>query len=200
MVRAVPPVLDPVARDMGEHAGSGSAEDGVRVPAGLGARPAGRRGGVVQDPDSWLRAALHVRPHLNGQRAGQGFAGASLRPHGAGGHSVEFRDAGAGLRGVESDVNVGIVGNGENKFSMIGRARAYNAIRTVLQATRATTVVSGHSPLGGVDLWAEEIGQALGLALNIKAPKDLSWGGEYGYKARNLDIARSSDLVVVVAA
>ena len=40
----------------------------------------------------------------------------------------------------------------------------------------------------------------VGLALNIKAPKDLSWGGEYGYKARNLDIARSSDLVVVVAA
>lgn len=50
-----------------------------------------------------------------------------------------------------------------------------------------------------MDIWAEVVAGVLSKPTDIKAPRQQSWGGEYGYKARNLDIAKS-DLVCVVVA
>ncbi len=93
-------------------------------------------------------------------------------------------------------MRIGIVGHGEDKFTLETQVKAKQLIYTLLK--KGDTVVSGHSPVGGVDIWAEEIGRELECKLDIKSPQTHSWGGKYGYKERNLDIAGSSDIVHVI--
>lgn len=57
-------------------------------------------------------------------------------------------------------------------------------------------MVSGHCHLGGVDIWAEEVGALLGLELMIFPPREHNWSA--GYKPRNLQIASQSDKVYVI--
>ena len=38
----------------------------------------------------------------------------------------------------------------------------------------------------------------MGLELDIKFPRQLKWNAEYGYKQRNIDIAKSSDVLYVI--
>lgn len=47
-------------------------------------------------------------------------------------------------------------------------------------------------------MWAGEIAKELEIKLDIKAPKQHRWDGEYGFKQRNLDIARDSRVVHVI--
>lgn len=93
-------------------------------------------------------------------------------------------------------MKVGIVGHGEDKFTAKGRDRAEKFIESIL--TGAEAVVSGHSPVGGIDIWAEDIGRQMGLKLMIYEPRQHRWDAEYGYKKRNLDIASNSDIVFVI--
>ena len=97
-------------------------------------------------------------------------------------------------------MRVGIVGNGSDKFTAQGQEQARILIRELLSG--ATAMVSGHSPVGGIDIWAEEEAEALGIPLDLKVPEINSWNppGGYGYKARNLDIAHDSDVVHVILA
>ena len=95
-------------------------------------------------------------------------------------------------------MRLGIVGHAEEKFTPATRVAAMAAILELIKRHDAKTIVSGHSPMGGVDIYAEEIGRELGLELDIKTPRQNRWEGEYGFRARNLDIARCSDLVAVV--
>ena len=97
-------------------------------------------------------------------------------------------------------MKIGIVGNGADKFTTAGSVAARRVIREVLAYRRASAVGSGHSPMGGVDLWAEDAARELGLELIIHAPRNQTWSGPGGYRARNLEIARSSDEVHVVVA
>ena len=108
--------------------------------------------------------------------------------------------------------NVGIVGHDKNKFdertAPIARDMIYDIIIDALNHHPKVNVISGHSPMGGVDIWTEEIVEYIKkenpylpdneLTMIIKAPRQQSWDGTYGYKARNLDIARSSDIVHVI--
>ena len=103
---------------------------------------------------------------------------------------------------------IGIVGNGADKFTPEGEALAKKYIHALLTDkiieanlfhSHILTVRSGHSIMGGIDIWAEEIARSMGIGLDIKAPKTESWGGDYGYKARNLDIADSDEVEVIVA-
>lgn len=97
-------------------------------------------------------------------------------------------------------MNIGIIGNATDKFTVESAQRCKDTIRRLIQRTPEPTVVSGHCHLGGVDIWAEEIAKELGVPTLIFAPKDHSWAGPYGYKARNLDIAKNSDEVHVFVA
>lgn len=94
-------------------------------------------------------------------------------------------------------MKIGIVGNGADKFSDVGKTRALVLIRKLLDVPNAV-VVNGHSPLGGVDQWAEEIAEQMGAldAAYIFAPKVQSWA--QGYKPRNLEIATNSDALHVI--
>lgn len=96
---------------------------------------------------------------------------------------------------------VGIVGNGSDKFTELGELRARGIIRQILCDYEDPILVSGHSPVGGIDIWSEEVAEKLGVSMDIKTPKKNQWNppGEYGYKARNLDIAKSDVVHVVLA-
>lgn len=94
---------------------------------------------------------------------------------------------------------IGLVGNGTDKFTELGQERAREAIRHALEP--ATVMVSGHSPVGGIDIWSEEEAEKLGIDLELKVPEIHQWNPNgYGYKARNQDIAESSDSLYVILA
>jgi len=88
---------------------------------------------------------------------------------------------------------IGIVGSEAIKFTLETEAKAKEIIRSLLTAPGVTGVSSGACHLGGIDVWAEEIGKELGLELFIHPPKVHNW--EQGYKPRNLAIVRDSDEV-----
>lgn len=57
-------------------------------------------------------------------------------------------------------------------------------------------LVSGHCPLGGVDIWAEAVADELGIKKEIYPPEVNQWNDllhqgivKKGYKSRNIDIA-----------
>lgn len=93
-------------------------------------------------------------------------------------------------------MNLGIVGSEAAKFTSFTQEAARRIIRQLIMQTRAECVVSGHSPLGGIDIWAIQEAEQLGVQTLEYPPRQLSWSG--GYKARNLQIAQTSDLVVCI--
>jgi hypothetical protein len=95
-------------------------------------------------------------------------------------------------------MNVAIIGHGDNKFSQNTRSRVYKIIRRILADHPDATIISGHSPVGGIDIWAEKMAKALGYKTQIFAPKQKVWDAEYGFKQRNLDIAKHSDVIYVI--
>jgi hypothetical protein len=88
-------------------------------------------------------------------------------------------------------MRIGIVGAEAAKFTALGQERAKRAIRQILVIKGATEVISGGCHLGGIDIWAEEIGHELRLKVTVFKPKTLAW--DNGYKERNLIIAGNSD-------
>lgn len=86
---------------------------------------------------------------------------------------------------------VGIVGAEAAKFTPETEDEARQQIRRLIRG--AKLVVSGECHLGGVDIWAREEAEAAGIEFLPFPPKKLTWEG--GYKQRNLQIARSSDLL-----
>lgn len=95
-------------------------------------------------------------------------------------------------------MKIGIVGNGSDKFTEIGESRARNLICEIVEAYPDATFVSGASPMEGIDIWMEEITYGYDKEPDIKEPKQHQWNAEYGYKQRNLDIADSDVVVVIV--
>lgn len=100
-------------------------------------------------------------------------------------------------------MKIGIVGNGEDKFTEEGRRKAIDEIRNIFNNCdrgdgEALVLVSGHSPVGGIDIWAEDVADELGLGMDLKIPKQHTWDAQYGYKQRNIDIAKDSDELHVI--
>ena len=97
-------------------------------------------------------------------------------------------------------MKIGIIGHGTDKFTYQAELMAKATILYILKETlkkipigEKLIFVSGHSPVGGIDIWAEEIAKKLDLDLDLKIPKQHIWDAEYGFKQRNIDIAKSSD-------
>lgn len=94
-------------------------------------------------------------------------------------------------------MRAGIVGSGEDKFTPEGKREALNIIDSIME--EADVLVSGHSPIGGIDIWAEESARLYAVQLDLKVPEIHQWNPDgYGYKARNLDIAEDSDYLHVI--
>lgn len=92
-------------------------------------------------------------------------------------------------------MKVGIVGAEAAKFTPLTEQDARWAIRRWLRV--ASEVISGHSPLGGIDWWAIEEAELRGIPTREYPPAENTWEG--GFKPRNLQIARESDIVVCIA-
>lgn len=90
-------------------------------------------------------------------------------------------------------MTVGIVGSEAKKFTALGEKRARTTIREILSRPKVTRVVSGACHLGGIDIWAIEIGEELGKETEEFPPQHHSW--ESGYKLRNMKIVLASSEV-----
>ncbi len=90
---------------------------------------------------------------------------------------------------------IGIVGSEMAKFTSKTRDLAKAKIRELLSQPGVEAVCSGHCHLGGVDIFAEEIADELGLRKEIFPPDALAWPA---YRRRNLKIAMTSDQVYCI--
>lgn len=93
---------------------------------------------------------------------------------------------------------LGVVGHEQEKFTPDVEMRARAIIRAEIAIRNPTRIVSGGCHLGGVDVWAEEIANELGVPMTVYAPTKLAWSGKGGFKERNLRIANDADLVLCV--
>lgn len=91
---------------------------------------------------------------------------------------------------------IGIVGSEAAKFTLKGKEEAKSIINELISRPETIEVVSGGCHLGGVDIWTAEIGRQQGKLVTEFIPKTLSW--ETGYKIRNLQIAKHSDIVYCI--
>lgn len=91
---------------------------------------------------------------------------------------------------------VGIVGHEEAKFTPAYKEMARNTIAGILMDAGQMLVVSGACPLGGVDVWAIEIAEALGHLTLEFPPAVHNWAE--GFKPRNIHIAEASDILHVI--
>jgi hypothetical protein len=119
-------------------------------------------------------------------------------------------------------MNLGIVGHAQEKFTPRTEGLARDAIiEAILRHSKAkpiTRIISGRSPMGGVDLYAEDIAWQLRIPFLAHVPRVDGWHGDggppseeieetdgmkwrrewSGFRTRNLAIARDSDLVLSV--
>lgn len=103
------------------------------------------------------------------------------------------------------DYRIAIVGAEESKFTPPMKSYALDLIANILTSHtlsspyKTVTLISGHCHLGGVDIWAEEMAELLGIQTRIYAPKTFKWSE--GYRKRNLQIANDCDEIhnIVVA-
>jgi hypothetical protein len=69
---------------------------------------------------------------------------------------------------------IGLVGHGSDKFNertkSIARQLIYDILTNAEETYGNVCMVSGHSPAGGIDIWAEEIAMDLGMLLDLKIP------------------------------
>lgn len=93
-------------------------------------------------------------------------------------------------------MKLGIVGSEAAKFTPETRRKARAEIQRLLAEYAPTLVVSGHSPLGGIDIWAVQEAQRAGIPVVEYPPACRSW--QDGYRPRNLQIAEASDVVVCI--
>lgn len=93
-----------------------------------------------------------------------------------------------------------VVGHGADKFTAETEAAARKAIRGFAEGYAPTLVISGASPVGGIDHWAIEEAQALGIPVREYPPEVLAWDGldRTGFKQRNEAMAAAANLVHVV--
>lgn len=104
-------------------------------------------------------------------------------------------------------MRVGIVGSEAAKFTPETEEMARDKILELLTRPEVSAVVSGGCHLGGIDIWAEEVMEAINerdswmdpeairplKSTIVHVPKTLSWST--GYAPRNLKIATDSDEV-----
>ena len=93
---------------------------------------------------------------------------------------------------------LGIVGSAADKFTPETELKARQEVIKLLSSLGPLDcVVSGKCPEGGIDIWAIEEAEKLGIQTIEYPPKVFEW--ERGYKPRNIQIAKASDKVVCLS-
>jgi len=128
-------------------------------------------------------------------------------------------------------MKIAIVGASEYRWSEKQKEKVLRKIETILYAhgypqEPSLTMVSGHCPKGGVDIWAEEIADEFGIKKEIYTPEVNQWNSalrccacgqihtldtwiclgegssmfDYvkGYRERNIEIAKACDVLYCI--
>ena len=109
-------------------------------------------------------------------------------------------------------MKIGIVGAQEDKWSSEQKRICETKIRQILSVSRDAILVSGHCPLGGIDIWSEQIADSLGIKKEIHPAPAKQWNDVHyfsevehkslvlrGYRSRNIQIAEASDILYVIS-
>lgn len=94
--------------------------------------------------------------------------------------------------------SLAIVGHEAAKFTRDTEQIARIHIRDLFRVHNPDVVESGECPLGGIDIWTRLEAVDAGIRFVPRAPRQHSWEGEYGFKARNLDLSKCSHVACVV--
>lgn len=97
-------------------------------------------------------------------------------------------------------MKLGIVGHAQEKFTLETESYARLAIAIKIKEHDPDLIISGESPMGGVDKYAREVAEELNIPFKAYPPEVKRWDGgdKIGFKQRNLQIAYNSDKVLVV--
>ena len=95
-------------------------------------------------------------------------------------------------------MKLGIIGHGKDKFTPEGMKLAIALMYKIISHRKVDVGISGHSPMGGIDIEFENVCNKLNIPLDLKIPKQHRWNAEYGYKQRNIDIAKDSDELHII--
>lgn len=91
----------------------------------------------------------------------------------------------------------GIVGNGSDKFTVLGQFRARFIINWILNPP--DKLCSGHSIMVGIDIWAEQIAKMKGC-YDERLIFEPMLESELYYRIRNNNIAQSSNQLHIIVA
>lgn len=94
-------------------------------------------------------------------------------------------------------MKIGIVGAEQAKFTPETEDAARLVIKELFSRYKPEKVLSGESPLGGVDWYAREEAAYAGIPFEPHPPASNRWAD--GFRVRNLEIAVGSDVVVCIA-
>jgi hypothetical protein len=99
-------------------------------------------------------------------------------------------------------MKLAIIGHAERKFTPKTKQEAFMVITHVIEKYSPSVIISGRSPEGGIDIWAEETADQLKIPKLIFPPEIHQWDGytvgKIGYKQRNIQIADTADMVAVL--
>jgi len=90
---------------------------------------------------------------------------------------------------------VAIVGSEEKYWTDEQKRRVKDIIRKILTSYLNPVLVSGGCHRGGVDIWAEEVADELGIKKLIFPARVHRWSGKGGYRDRNIKIAKACDVI-----
>lgn len=93
---------------------------------------------------------------------------------------------------------LGVVGAEAAKFTVETQQRAKGKLVQLYMQKKPELVISGACHLGGIDIWAVQIAQEMGIPTLEHPPEKLQWAPN-GYKERNLLISNDSEELVCVA-
>lgn len=93
-------------------------------------------------------------------------------------------------------MNVSIVGHEAAKFTTRTEDLAKGYIHGICLAPETQLIISGGCHLGGIDIWAIEQAILSNKPYKEYLPANLTWSG--GFKPRNIQIAKASDLLVCI--
>ena len=106
---------------------------------------------------------------------------------------------------VSLEQNVRFITKGKKRIAIVGASErkvrpskidSYNRIESILKRNGCDAnncvIVSGHSPAGGIDIWAENIARQKNIPTDIYPAKVNNISGFY---ARNKQIANNSDIL-----
>lgn len=93
-------------------------------------------------------------------------------------------------------IKIAIVGAEEYKWKGYDIGIVKETISNILKVP--CTLISGHCPKGGVDIWAEDYANSKGIETQIYKPQHNTWR-PHGYEERNILIAQNCDVIYVIS-